>query len=138
MVKYMRKIIILVVSLILIFGLSGCKPKTYDEINLNELNTMLENKEDFVLMLGATHCSACSAFKITLNKIVEEYGIDIKYIDNDKLTETEQDELLSKFYFSSTPTTVFVRNGKESDRMVGNQKFSKTVSILKEKEYIKE
>ncbi len=137
----MKKIIMVLTILFLIFGLSGCKPKTYDEISYQELNQMLENKEDFILMLGAETCSACSAFKITLNKVIEDYGVDIKYLDNDKLSEEEHSKVLSKFYFSGTPTTVFVVKGKEkdtNDRIDGNQKYSKVVSILKEKGYIKE
>ncbi len=137
----MKKIIIILATLCLVFGLSGCKPKTYDEISYQELNQMIDNKEDFILMLGAETCSACSAFKITLNKVIEDYGVDVKYLDNDKLSEEESSELLSKFYFSGTPTTVFVENGQEKDtneRIEGSQKYSKVVSILKEKGYIKE
>lgn len=135
----MKKILLGLTTIIAIFALTGCGgPKTYDEITYDELNKMINNKEDFVLMIGAESCSACNSYKIALNKIIEKYKIDIKYIDNDKLSEDEYANLQSNFYFTSTPTTVFVENGKEKERMVGNKKYSETVKKLKQNKYIKE
>lgn len=134
----MKKILILIV-MVTAFCLTGCGgPKTYDEVTFQELNDMIENKEDFILMIGAESCSACKSYKIALDKIIEKYKLDVKYIDNDKLSDDEYADLQSNFYFTATPTTVFVENGKETDRMVGNKKYSQTVEILKEKKYIKE
>lgn len=101
---------------------------------------MIEEKQDFILMIGSETCSACNSYKITLNKIIENYGIDIKYIDISKLDEEQTDYLLEHFPFDATPTTVFVNKGKEKNqdnRMIGNQKYSETEKILKEKGYIK-
>jgi len=134
----MKKILILIV-MVTAFCLTGCGgPKTYDEVTFQELNDMIENKEDFILMIGAESCSACKSYKIALDKIIEKYKLDVKYIDNDKLSDDEYADLQSNFYFTATPTTVFVENGKETDRMVGNKKYSQTVEMLKEKKYIKE
>lgn len=138
MVIVMKKILILIV-MVTAFCLTGCGgPKTYDEVTFQELNDMIENKEDFILMIGAESCSACKSYKIALDKIIEKYKLDVKYIDNDKLSDDEYADLQSNFYFTATPTTVFVENGKETDRMVGNKKYSQTVEMLKEKKYIKE
>ncbi len=135
----MKKVIITIITIITAFCLTGCGgPKTYDEITYNELETMIKNKEDFILMIGAESCSACKSYKIALDKVIEKYKVDIKYIDNDKLSSDEYADLESNFYFTATPTIVFVENGKEADRMVGNKKYSETVEILKEKKYIKE
>jgi len=135
----MKKILTFLVSIVTIFCLTGCGgPKTYDEVTFQKLNDMIKNKEDFVLMIGAESCSACKSYKIALDKIIEKYKLDVKYIDNDKLSDDEYADLQSNFYFTATPTTVFVENGKETDRMVGNKKYSQTVEMLKEKKYIKE
>ena len=135
----MKKILIIVISVITIFCLTGCGgPKTYDEVIFEEVNNMIKDKEDFILMIGAESCSACKSYKIALDKIIEKYKLDIKYIDLDKLNEDEKADLQSNFYFNATPTTVFVEKGKETDRMVGNKKYSQTVEILKDNKYIKE
>lgn len=135
----MKRILIIILSTIAIFTITGCGgPKTYDEISFNQLNEMIEEKQDFILLLGAESCSACKSYKFALDKVIKDYNLDIKYIDNDKLSDDEYGELQSHFYFTATPTMVFVKQGKESDRMVGNKKYSETVEILKEKKYIKE
>ncbi len=138
----MQKIIITLAILLGIVGLTGCGgPKTYDEISYSELQNLLENKEDFVLFIGSETCSACSAYRVTINKIVEEYGVDIKYLDIANLTEEQNSELVSEFPFSGTPTTIFVTSGEEEDsynRINGNAKYSKVVEKLKENSYIKE
>lgn len=135
----MKKILILIGIVIATFCITGCdSPKTYDEITLEEVNKMINDKDDFILMIGAETCSACKSYKFTLDKIIKKYKVDIKYIDLDKLTEDEQADLQSHFYFTATPTTVFVEKGKETDRMVGNKKYSQTVEKLKDNKYIKE
>lgn len=134
----MKKILIVLITITTLF-LTGCGgPKTYDEVSYQELNNMIKDKQDFILMIGAESCSACKSYKFVLNKIIEKYKIDIKYIDNDKLSDDEYADLQSNFYFTATPTTVFVENGKETDRITGNQKYSKTLEKMKEKKYIKE
>ena len=56
----MKKILIIVISVITIFCLTGCgSPKTYDEVTFEEVNNMIKDKEDFILMIGAESCSAC-------------------------------------------------------------------------------
>ncbi len=138
----MKKLLIAIAVLIGVLCLTGCGgPKTYDEIDYDKLSTMIEEKEDFVLFVGSETCSACSAYKVTVNKIVEKYGVDIKYIDVSKLTEKQNSELTSNFAFSATPTTIFVTKGEEEDtfnRIEGNQKYSEVVERLTKKGYIKE
>lgn len=138
----MKKIVVLLTIFIGTILLTGCGgPTTYDEISYIELKDMLDDKESFALMLGSETCSACSSFKPTLNKVIKEYGIDVKYLDVSKLSEDESSELQSNFAFSGTPTTVFVTKGKEKstyDRIDGNQRYSKVVKKFKENGYIKE
>ncbi len=137
----MKKIIIIFL-LFLCFGLTACMgPSTYDEISFDDLMEKIDNKDDFLLLIGSSTCTACQGFKPTINKIITEYKMDIKYIDVNKLSDDQSDELLAHFRFSGTPIIVFVKNGKEKDphnRIVGNQKYSKVVKKLKENGYIKE
>ncbi len=135
----MRKILLLVLG---IFLLTGCSSvKTYDEISYKELNNMLNKKEDFILFIGSATCSACNNYKVTLNKVIEKYNVDIKYIDLSKLSEEDEGKLMAKFPISGTPTTVFIENGEENDtynRINGSVKYSKIVDKLKKNKYIKD
>ena len=114
--------------------------KTYDEISYKELNSMLDKKENFILFIGSSTCSACSSYKITLNRVIKKYGIDIKYIDLSKLSEKEEGDVTSKFPISGTPVTIFIEKGVENDtynRIKGDVRYSKIVSKLKENGYVK-
>ncbi len=137
----MKKGLLIITTMVMIFCLSGCGRTTFDEISYNELNNKLEAKDDFVLFIGSETCSACTAYKITLNKIIEKYHVDIKYLDISKLSEKESSELQAKFPFTGTPTTVFITNGVEKNtynRISGNEKYSSVLKKLIKNGYIKE
>ena len=138
MVIKVKKIFFLFIILLL----SGCNSLgTYDEISYKEMNKMINDKEDFVLFIGSETCSACSTYKVTLNRVIKKYGVDVKYIDISKLSEKEHSELIANYPISGTPTTIFIKNGIEKDtynRIDGSVKFSKIVEKLKENGYIKE
>ena len=134
----MKKIFLLLISFLLI---TGCSSKTfYDEISYDELNNMLDDKESFILFIGSSMCSACTAYKGTLNSVIEDYGTDVKYIDLSKLSSAEESSITSQFPITGTPTTVFIEKGEEEDthnRIVGSAKKSKIIEKFKENGYIK-
>lgn len=137
----MRKILYILILIPLLFIISGCGTKTYDEITYDELNNMLDNKESFVLFIGSATCTHCDAFKVTINKVIKDYDVDIKFIDISKLDDSEVSSLQAKFPFSGTPTTVFVKKGKEKssfNRIEGESSYSEVVDKLKDNGYIKE
>ena len=137
----MRKILYVLILVPLLIIISGCGNKTYDEITYDDLNSMLEDKESFVLFIGSATCTHCDAYKVTINKVIEDYDVDIKYIDISKLSHSEVSSLQAKFPFSGTPTTVFVEKGEEEstfNRIEGEASYSEVVDALKENEYIKE
>ena len=136
----MKKIIITLTVIFSVFAITGCGPKTYDEITYNELETMIKEKKDFILFIGSETCSACSAYKFTINELVKNHKLDIKYIDISKLSDNQRNKLIEHFPFDATPTTILAKKGKEKgddNRIVGNQKYSKVEKKLKEKGYIK-
>ena len=135
----MKKVITIALAALLLTGCFG--PKTYDEISYKKLNKMIDKKESFVLVIGKETCSACMAYKVVLDEIIKNYGVDIKYLDIAKLTEEEATNLIYDFPFSSTPTTIFITKGEEKDtnnRIIGSDKYSKVVQKLKDNGYIKE
>ena len=131
-----------ILFLLAVICLTGCSIlKTYDEISYKNLNKMLEDKDDFVLFVGSSTCSACDSYKLTLNQVISKYNVNIKYIDLSKLSESQKGKLTSIFPISATPTTIFVEDGEEKDthnRIIGSVKYSKIVEKLKENKYIKE
>ena len=135
------KCIKILISFIFVFLLAGCGDKisTYDEINYDEYSSMIENSEDFILYLGSANCSHCINFKPTLEKIIKNYQLDIKYIDISTLTEKEYAVLKNKTKLHGTPTVVFVKKGivQTSPKIVGALSYDKTVKIFKESGYIK-
>lgn len=137
----MKKLIFFLFPLVLVFIISGCGNKTYDEITYKEFNELINKKEDFVLFIGSKDCSHCAAYKVTLNKIIEKYGVEVKYIDISKLKEKEINNFQSKFPFSGTPTTIFITEGKEIstfNRIEGAKEYSKVKKIFEKNNYIKE
>lgn len=134
----MKKIFILIVIL---FMFTGCGRSSYDEISYSELDSMIDKKEDFILFIGSSGCTACAAYKVTLDDIIKEYNIDVKYIDLLELSDKEEASLMGEFPITGTPTTIFITDGVEEDthnRIDGNLKKSKIIEKLKENGYIKD
>ena len=135
----MKKLIVLCFGFL--FLLTGCGGRTtYDEVSYEKLNNMLDSKQSFILMIGRETCSACSSYKLTLNRVISDYNVDVKYIDLDKLSDSDESELIAEFPLTGTPQTIFIKNGVEEDthnRIDGNLKYSKVVEKFKENGYIK-
>ena len=135
--KYMK----VLVCFVFIFLLVGCGDKlsTYEEINYEEYSSMIDAEEDFVLYLGSSNCSHCIEFKPTLEKVIKNYQIDIKYVDISLLSSKEYAVLKNKTKLQGTPTVVFVEDGvvQTSPKIVGALSYDKTVKIFKESGYIK-
>ena len=123
---------------------TGCNKKisSYKEINYNEFIEKINNKETFPLFVGSHECSHCDDFKKTVNRIVEDYQINIYYIDIANMTKEEYNKFLTIVNFGgSTPTTVFITEGEEKtvyNRIVGAVSYSKVIEKLKKTGYIKE
>ena len=134
----MKKIFVVLIGLSMLF-LTGCGRTSYYEISYSELQDLIDNKESFPLVIASATCSACNSYRLTLEKFIQEYNVDVKYIDLDKLTDEEESNLMNEFPITGTPTTVFVEDGEEKDtynRIVGNKKFSQTEEAYRENGYI--
>jgi len=129
--------------LVVVFFLSGCDSKklnTYQEISYQEYTDMMDRDESFPLVIGSSTCSACSMFKGTMESFIKKYQIVVYYIDISKLSEDDLNLLKSEVNFSSTPTTIFVENGKHTSvyyRIVGADAMSGVVSAYTRMGYIK-
>lgn len=139
----MKKMLCLIM-IVFVLTLSGCgkqKLTTYHEIDYAEYTSLMENKETFPLVIGSSTCSACALFKGTMESFISKHQIDVRYIDISKLSEDEYKLLMSEINFKSTPTTIFVEEGKHTSiyqRIVGAESMSNVVNAYTKMGYIGE
>lgn len=129
----MKKIFITLFILGL-FLLTGCGNSGYTEVSYNELLQKLENKDTFALVLGSATCSACANYEVTMKKVIKDNDIEIFYLDLHALSDDDYASAYSKFVFQSTPTTIFIKDGKETttyDRIIGSAGYNDVVKELK-------
>lgn len=138
----MKKILMVITLLLCVAGLTGCnKYSTYTELTYSELQTKLENKETFVVVLGSSTCSACAAYKLTMEDVIKDKQVEIFYLDIAKLSSDDSSKFESKFVIAATPTTVFIENGVETttyNRIVGAASYTDVVKNLKKHGFIGE
>lgn len=137
----MRKILICLMFCFVLF-LTGCSNKltTYHEISYEEYTNMKSNGDTFPLVIGSSTCSACSLFKVTMDKFIKEYQVEVFYIDISKLSDDDLNLLKSDVNFSSTPTTLFIKNGEHTSvyyRIVGSESISVVLNSYKKMGFIK-
>ena len=137
--KVKTKVIILVsvcfvVLIAAIFGDKILSRSYLVEVKSSEVIEMMKNKEDFVLLISQTTCNHCASYKPKLEDIANEYKIKMYYIQVDLLNADESKEFSSYLNYSSTPVTVFIKNGEEktaATRIVGNQSINTIKMKLK-------
>lgn len=81
-----------------------------------------------LLDFGATWCGPCKALEPSIVALAQVYGdrVAISKVDVD-----ESQEVALKFGIMSVPTVVFLKNGKEVHRFVGNQSKEKVENLIK-------
>ena len=74
----MKKVSLLLFSIIIL--MVGCSNKltTYKEINYKKLNEMFANKEDFILYVGSSECPKCALYTMALKRVIK--NIKLKFI----------------------------------------------------------
>lgn len=136
----MKRFLVMVMVVLCMF-VSGCQNKisTYTEITYSEYSELIEGENDFILYLGSSSCSHCLNFKSTLDKIIKEYQLDVKYIDISLLTEKEYAIVQNKTKLQGTPTIVFVEDGvvQTSPKIQGEVSYTVALEKFKESGYIK-
>ena len=113
---------------------------TVNKLTYDEFTEKIDNEESFVLCVSRTTCSHCATYKPKLESVAKDYGIDLYYIDIDKYSDEEQEEFVKVINFNdTTPTTVFLKNGKEttaSNRINGDVSTSRIIDKLKSNDFI--
>lgn len=134
----MKKILLYLIGLFLI---TGCGRANYTQLSYAELEAKLNNKEDFVLVIGSATCSACEIYEETMRDIMTENDIEIFFLDLDALSDEDSTKVYSKFVYSYTPTTVFIKEGEETgthNRIIGAGEYNDVLEKLQQLGYIGE
>ena len=136
----MKKIVIAILSLMMLFILTGCGSKntTYQNISYDEYTQKVENNETFLLFLWQTGCSHCEAFEPTLNKVIKANNLEVYGLNLAEVTEEQYEVVKNKTFMTGTPTLVYFKDGKNESKLIGEQSESELNSFLKKIGYIKE
>ena len=135
-------IITFIIIVAILIGNSLLSPKDGEliEIDYEQVLEMVENKDNFVLLVSQSTCSHCATYKPKLKTIAKDYGLDIYYMDYDMENKDTQDEFLERFNLSgATPTTMFFENGKEKsllNRIEGDLSSTKVLEKLEKMGFI--
>jgi len=135
----MKKILVLIGFCLLLVGCTG--PTTYQTINFNRLESKLNTRESFVLVIGSATCPACATYRRTMEEIIREYRLMIYYVNYDDFNNVERSRLHERFDFSEglgTPTTLFIINGNErlEDRIRGTAPTETIISLLEKHNFL--
>ena len=119
----------------LVVSMSGCQEKekvckrdtgkgSVTQINLTQMETMIEAKETFVLVLSTHTCGYCLRFHEMLESYLKNHNVDIYnvYLDEEKTTVQENRDIVNRYFeeFNSTPGIFYVVNG-ENKAYLANQ-----------------
>lgn len=109
----MKKLLsILFICLVIVCVGCGNKLKTYTKINYDEYIKKINNEESFPLVIGSATCSACGIYEGTMEMFIEEYQVEVFFIDVSELSSEERLQLNTQINYDGTPTTIFIEKGK--------------------------
>lgn len=142
-------LIILIILLILLFvslGVLYIRKKEEEntlvyEINMQQLEEKINNKDTFILVMTQTGCIHCQSYLPTIKKVSREYGVTFYVLNRAKLSKEEYNRLNDIANISGTPATIFIVDGEEKttlNRLTGSIEKSRLVEKLISEGYINE
>ena len=142
-------LIILIILLILLFvslGVLYIRKKEEEntlvyEINMQQLEEKINNKDTFILVMTQTGCVHCQSYLPTIKKVSREYGVTFYVLNRAKLSKEEYNRLKDIANISGTPVTIFIVEKKKKtalNRLTGSIEKSRLVEKLISEGYINE
>lgn len=138
---YLIIAIIICLGAFLVYRLAFVEGKNdpVKNITIHELETKINNKETFMLVITQTGCSHCEQYLPELSRTLSQHDLTAYELNITNL-EPEDKMILSKYAtFSGTPTTIFFTGGIEKttlNRIIGYASQSKIEERLKSLGYI--
>lgn len=137
----MSKKVLIIGILVLVF-LTGCGHNYgLKEISFNKYQTLISEKESFIIYFGRKTCTACESFYPNISEVATNYKVKVYYIDLDKISESDGLKLDKMINISGTPTTVFITSGEEEstlNRINSSVSIDRIIEKFKTNGYIKE
>lgn len=111
-------------------------------IELGDYKSLIADDKKSIIVVGQSTCIHCIRTKLVLNKIVDEYGTKINYLNVSYLDDNETAEFKKSFdYFGTddwgTPVTIVVKNGEIVGTLEGEQSEQNYVSFFEEQGVLK-
>ena len=132
--------ILILIGALLVYKFAFTNDETsLTNISVSELETKINNKDTFILVISQTGCSHCEQYLPELDRTLVEYDMEAYVINVTELSDKENKKLSKYVNFSGTPTTVFLQEGEEKttlNRIVGYASKNKIVKRLKSLGYI--
>jgi len=98
--------------------------------NEADLQTALNETDQALVKFFATWCSPCNMYKVVFEKVAENTNNnDVNFFEVD----IDKNPAVAKTYnVTSIPTTIFMKNGKETDKKIGTVLMNDLQSFLEE------
>lgn len=120
--------------LILLLAVSGCS-RNLSKLNLEKLNKKLDNKETFILYL-TDESDSSNTLKNTLTSVLKDNNINAFYLNTDKLSSTNQDELKKIIAYEDSNIIIFIKDGSENtvlaritDNYISKEKLTEELKV---------
>lgn len=136
----MKKIKSILIICLLVILCTSCKSSNLKNLSFSELNKKLDNKETFFFVIIQDGCQHCEKFVPVVEDVLNEYDLVGYKINITSLSEDDDDALFEMYGVNSTPTTIFIKDGKELSilqRIEGSVSSEKLINKLKANNYIK-
>ena len=107
------------------------------KINIKDLKNMY-GKENIIILVHATWCSACQNFKPTWDKFTENFNKDknskkvkVLQIEDSQLQFTKKNKVIKELLsnFQGYPTVFYINKNKDMDMLIGSDKTIRKLKI---------
>jgi len=135
--KNIKRIILLII--LVIFCSSCSESSNLKNLSYKDLQKKINNNDTFFFVVIKDGCQHCEGFTPKVKEVLDEYDIDGYTVNYTELSLEDNDSFYEEFGVDSTPTTIFIKNGKEisiRQRLTGNVSKEKLIDKLKTNGYI--
>lgn len=110
----MKKLTKILGVFLLALVLVACSGRASNDLDTEQANNKIAQKDSFMLIVESSTCGACIAFKPTVEKFEQDNpNYEIYTITIDKLKDEQaRSEFLHKYAVSATPTSLFFKDGE--------------------------